>query len=225
MDTDHEFVINFQDHLAPKLDTYEQAIYLYIYRHSRLIGKSEVVIGFKSARTRMACGIGEKGKPMSEGTAYAKLASLAEKSCLEILDTERSGRRIRLNLPNEIPGIIPNMTEMSKLSIEEQDFFHVEKNRQRILDRENHQCFYCLRDLNENNYVIEHITSRPDGNNGYRNVVAACRECNNRKGDTPVEDFVRELYRDGFLTAEDHKDRKLKLEQLRKGDIKPNLAG
>ena len=26
----------FQDYLAPKLDTYEQAIYLYILRHSRL---------------------------------------------------------------------------------------------------------------------------------------------------------------------------------------------
>ena len=26
-----EFFIQFQDHLAPKLDTYEQAIYLYIF--------------------------------------------------------------------------------------------------------------------------------------------------------------------------------------------------
>jgi hypothetical protein len=225
MDTTNEFIMDFQDHLAPKLDTYEQAIYLYIYRHSRLIGKSEVVIGFKSARARMASGIGEKGKPMSENTAYVKLASLAEKGCVEILDTERSGRRIRLNLPNEIPGIIPSKTKMPQPNIDELDFFHDEKNRLLILDRENHQCFYCLREVNENNHVIEHVTSRPEGNNGYRNVVAACRECNNRKGNTPVEDFVRELYRGGFLTAEDLKDRIQKLEQLRRGDLKPILAG
>lgn len=55
-----EFIIAFQDHLAPKLDTYEQAIYLYVYRHSRLIGKDEIVIGLKSARRKLAFGIGNK---------------------------------------------------------------------------------------------------------------------------------------------------------------------
>ena len=39
-----KFMIQFQDYLAPKLDTYEQAIYLYVFRHSRLIGKEETVI-------------------------------------------------------------------------------------------------------------------------------------------------------------------------------------
>ncbi len=77
-----EFFTQFQDNLAPRLDTYEQTIYLYVFRHSRLIGIDEVTIGFKSARTRMACGIGEKGKPMSEGTAYLKLASLQAKGCV-----------------------------------------------------------------------------------------------------------------------------------------------
>lgn len=37
-------VEEFQDYLAPKLDTYEQAIYLYVFRHGRLQGKSEVTI-------------------------------------------------------------------------------------------------------------------------------------------------------------------------------------
>jgi hypothetical protein len=48
----------FLDFLAPKLDVYEQAIYLYILRHGRLQGREEVTIGFKSARLRMALGIG-----------------------------------------------------------------------------------------------------------------------------------------------------------------------
>jgi hypothetical protein len=30
-----EFFQQFQDYLAPKLDTYEQAIYLYVFRHGR----------------------------------------------------------------------------------------------------------------------------------------------------------------------------------------------
>ena len=36
------FIIEFQDHLAPRLDTYEQAIYLYLFRHTRLLGITEL---------------------------------------------------------------------------------------------------------------------------------------------------------------------------------------
>jgi hypothetical protein len=53
-----EFFQDFQDYLAPRLDVYEQAIYLYIFRHSRLQGETEVTIGFRSARPQMAFGIG-----------------------------------------------------------------------------------------------------------------------------------------------------------------------
>ena len=102
-----EFIIQFQDHLAPKLDTYEQAIYLYIFRQSRLLGIDEVTIGFKSARRRLATGSGENGKPMSEKTAYDKTASLQTKGCLTILRTNHSGRVLRLHLPSEIAGLIP----------------------------------------------------------------------------------------------------------------------
>ena len=118
-----QFIAEFQDHLAPKLDTYEQAIYLYIFRHSRLIGLTEVTIGFKSARSRMACGIGEHGKPMSENTAYVKLRSLESKGAISILRTEHTGRLISLHLPNEIPGLIPSPENAAKINVEEMGFF------------------------------------------------------------------------------------------------------
>jgi hypothetical protein len=177
---------DFQDYLAPRLDTYEQAIYLYLFRHTRLIGIEETVVGFKSARRRMACGIGEKGKPMSENTAYEKLQSLQKKGCIVILDTNRDGRRIQLKLPSEIPGVIVASAAPDVPDIETEDFFEVEANRSRILAREGRLCFYCLRQLNDENYVVEHVASRPVGDNGYRNVVAACRHCNNRKGSSSV---------------------------------------
>ena len=211
----------FQDHLAPRLDTYEQAIYLYLFRHSRLVGLDEVVIGFKSARTRMACGIGEKGKPMSENTAYEKLQSLQQKGCIAILDTTRDGRRIRLNLPSEIPDIVAAIAGPGEVTLEEEDFFSVAENRHRILLREGHQCFYCLRKLDGDNYVIEHVVSRPAGSGSYRNVVAACRQCNNRKGSSAAEDWLRTLYREGFLDAEGFQSRVSHLERLEQGEIKP----
>jgi hypothetical protein len=216
------FFIQFQDHLAPKLDTYEQAIYLYVFRHTRLIGKSEGVIGFKSARSRMACGIGSHGTPMSEGSAYEKLKSLASKGCINIIASERNGQRLHLRLPDEIPELIPDPAKtISPPSIEDLDFFNVPENRMKILAREVHRCFYCLRAVNSDSHVIEHIVSRPAGNNSYRNVVAACRQCNNRKNDSSAEDFFRTLYREGLLTQAEFEDRCSHLERLRAGELKP----
>lgn len=142
-----EFLETFHDHLAPKLDTYEQAIYLYIFRHSRLIAIEEVTIGFKSARSRLAAGIGEDGKPMSEGTAYKKVASLQAKGCLTVVRTTHAGRLIRLHLPIEIPGVVVTNEPTEPLTLEEMDFFDVPENRERLLLREGHRCFYTLKEL------------------------------------------------------------------------------
>jgi hypothetical protein len=218
-----EFIIQFQDYLAPKLDTYEQAIYLYIFRHSRLLNKEEITIGFKSARKNMAFGIGENGKPMSESTTDKKVQSLQAKGCIKILGTERNGRRLRLSLPSEILGLITASPNPKELDIDNIDFFEVSANRALILDREGNRCFYCLRNIDSNNYVIEHVVSRPIGDNSYRNLVAACLQCNNRKGPTSAEDFMRTLYREGFLSTTELEDRLSHLEQLKSGKLKPIL--
>jgi hypothetical protein len=217
------FLTEFQDHLAPRLDTYEQAIYLYIFRHSRLIGLDEVVLGFKTARGRMATGIGEKGKPMAEKTCYEKLRSLQAKGCLEIVTVEHNGSRIRLQLPNEIPGVVVQPVAPNAIRLEDMDFFTAEENRYLILKREGHKCFYCLRVLTASNHVIEHVVSRPAGDSSYRNVVAACRQCNNRKGDSEAEDFLRVLYREGFLSSDELEQRMSHLQRLRAGELRPAL--
>jgi hypothetical protein len=225
MDNLEQVLKDIQDHLAPRLDTYEQAIYFFLFRHTRLIGQTDLTIGFKSARRRLACGVGEKGKPMSEGTVYTKLQSLHAKGCIVLLDSTYDGRKISVKLPAEIPGVIAAQEGESSVDLESEDFFELEENRCRILAREGHQCFYCLRKLTRENHVIEHVVSRPAGSNGYRNVVAACRECNNRKGSSSAEDWLRTLYRENFLAAEAFQDRLSHLERLRAGELKPAAAG
>ena len=161
---------------------------------------------------------------MSEFTAYEKLRCLQSKGSIEIVSSERTGRRIRLRLPDEIPGIIPPpATQAPPLSIEEMDFFEIPENRALLLEREEHHCFYCLRALTAASCVIEHVVSRPAGDNSYRNVVAACRECNNRKNDSSAEDYLRGLYREAFLSADELQDRLSKLNRLKKGDLQPTL--
>lgn len=215
--------IQFQDYLAPRLDVYEQAVYLYIARHTILVGQPEATIGFKSARKKMAFGVGTAGTPPSEGTIYEKLKSLESKGCIKVLSSERTGTRVRLFAPHEIPGVIPVVTPTAAVTLEQMDFFAVAENRKLILEREAHKCFYCLASLNSQNFVIEHVVSRPNGDNSYRNVVAACRKCNNRKDAETAEDFLRSLYREGLLSPEDLKGRLSHLERLRVGDLRPIL--
>lgn len=216
------FLKNYHDHLAHRLDTYEQALYLYVIRHSRLVGLDEVVIGFKSARKKIALGIGTAGSPMSEDVCYKKLRTLQQKGCLKILGSERSGTRVHELLPEEL-GVMPAEAALVAVDVEQIDFFSVAENRLLILEREGHRCFYCVGALNGDNYVVEHVISRPAGTNSYRNVVASCRRCNNRKGESLAKDFLRTLYRESFLNAEDFEDRISHLERLQAGELRPEL--
>lgn len=221
------FLTSFQDHLAPRLDTYEQAIYLYIVRHSRLIDEDEVVIGFKSARTRkrIAMGSGQKGKAISENSCYRKIESLEKKGFVKILSHDHLGFRLRAVLPCEIPDLLPPEDKPDTLTLEEMDFFNVAENRTLILEREEHHCFYCLCPLNGENFVIEHVESPPSGKNGYRDVVGACRHCNNRKGPSPAEDLLRTLLREARLSETEFDERISHLERLREGELKPTITG
>ena len=160
---------------------------------------------------------------MSDKSCYDKLRSLEAKGYVKLLGTERNGTRIRLNLPSEIPGLIVAAAECTPLLIEDMDFFDVLENQVLILERERHHCFYCLRKVDKSTYVIEHVESRPEGNNSYRNLVAACRQCNNRKNDLPADEFLRGLYRDGFLGAPELQERLAQLDKLRAGDLKPSV--
>lgn len=215
------FFQQFQDHLAPKLDTYEQAIYLYVFRHSRFIGQNEAVIGFKTARARMATGLGIDGTPMSEGSAYKKLKSLEHKRCITVVQTEHKGTRIRLHLPSEISGAVPpTIITPEEIDIEQIDFFDAE-NRLAILNREGYRCFYTLKKIDANSFVVDHVVSRPEGDNSYRNLVAASREANNRKSDMPAEDFIRLLYREGLLSEAECQGRLEALAELKLGLLKP----
>lgn len=221
MDAFSQFFAQYQDHLAPKLDVYEQAIYLYIARQTLIEGKREDTIGFRSARRKLAFGIGKAGTPPSERVIYEKLRSLEAKGCIRVLSSERTGTRLRIILPEEISGLLPVATSATPVALDELDFFAVPENRTLILEREGRRCFYCLAKLDENNHVIEHVVSRPEGDSSYRNVVAACRRCNNKKNSMPAEDFVRSLYRDGILSGDELVVRLSFLERLRAGELKP----
>ena len=218
----HQFMIDFHDLAAPRLDVYEQAIYLYLFRHSRMLGENEASIAFKSARTRLAVGVGEGGKPMSENTAQKKTASLQEKGFITIVRTTHKGRIFKVHLPSELSWLSKPAELEEATDPESLDFFSVPENKALLLERENNRCFYTLKPLTKDSFVVEHVVSRPNGNNSYRNCVAASREVNNKKGAVSAEDFLRRLLREGYLSDVEFEDRIAALKRLRAGELKPN---
>ena len=148
--------------------------------------------------------------------------SLEAKGGIKIVGSEREGTRLQIVLPSEIPNLVPVASAVAAVNLEELDFFTVTENRKLILEREEWRCFYCLAKLDENNHVIEHVVSRPDGDSTYRNVVGACRRCNNRKGGLLAEDFLRSLYRDGILSGDEFSVRLLHLGKPLAGELKPH---
>lgn len=218
-----QFLAQYVDHLVPKLDAYEQAIYLYAVRHSRAVGRFEVTIGFNAASRRGLFGLGNSGAGMSANNCRRKVQSLESKMCVNILSSQHDGFRMEVRLPGEIPGLVPSGTTAAEIDIEGLDFFVPRQNRELILEREGHRCFYCLRNLDQTNYVLEHVQPQEVGGNGYRNVIAACRECNNKKGSSDAEALLRQLYRSGLLTQDEFDRRLESLGKLRDGELRPDF--
>jgi hypothetical protein len=216
-----EFLTTYVDYAAQKLDTYEQAIYLYLIRHGPLLGQREVVFPIESSTKRLALGIAKKGAMISRDVVRKKLQSLEAKGFVRVLRTEYRGTRIECRLPEEVPGVIQTPAKNTPPSLEAMDFFTEPGNREAIFRREKHRCFYCSRTLTNNDRVLDHVVPRPQGGNSYKNLVASCVTCNNKKGHLAVEDFLRDLFRDRLLNEDELRHRLAALQQLAAGELKP----
>lgn len=213
----------FSDHVAPQLDVYEQAIFIYLLRHSYLDGKENIVIGLKSKRKKMGFGVGDNSKPMSEETITKKIQSLEAKGLIRKTGSGRSGTRLTVVKPTDTPLFRVASQPSLQINVEEIDFFDDPAGRDAILRREGSRCFYCFASLDRDNYVMEHVVSRPTGDGRYTNIVAACRTCNNKKSNVPAEDFVRILYRERMLSESEFHERLTALSDLQAGRLVPEL--
>lgn len=207
-----------EDYLIPflKLDPYERSLYYHLFRQTRLINKEETIFVISSAPTTVGS---------TDYSARNRLRTMDKKGCIKIVEIRRDGLKIKVLLPSEIEGcIVERAVEVKLIDIETINFYSDPKYRETILKRENSECFYCLRKITNENYVLDHVTSQMNGgSNSYRNIVAVCHECNSKKAGKNGDDFVRSLYRDGILSQEDLEKRLAMIRLVTAGEIKPNL--
>lgn len=210
-----QVIIQIEDHMVPrlKLDVGEARLYYHLLRHSRLVGNHDVLISVAQIAEVLNC---------SKNTVKPRLRTLQDKKVIDVTNTGWAGTRIKVFLPTEIPSAVPEETTPAGLDIEAIDFYKDTKYRAAILEREQGCCFYCRRRLTDEDSGLDHAEPQnTKGTNTFRNVVAACHSCNSSKGDETADEFLRKLYRRGFLGATDLEQRLADVAKLKQGLLRP----
>src|SRR5258708_28801155 len=110
-------------------------------------------------------------------------------------------------------------------TVEKMAFLRPPSLRQTIPAREGGKWFYCLRHIPRRSRCLDHVVPRAkSGQNSYRNLVSCCAACNWQKGDHAAEDFLRQLYREGRLSAKDLRGRLRASQALKAGKLLPLVA-
>ncbi|HEY2545329.1 MAG TPA: HNH endonuclease [Candidatus Acidoferrum sp.] len=233
-----------EDSLVPRLhlSVLDRSVYSYLLRHSRLEGRARL----RFSIVWLARGIRLTGGPTRE--AVRRLIAVG---ALRLIERNRTGHLIEVLLPEEIRTARPRRSRsrysvclppnspignspignspigrrQPKLDIEGIDFLQTRALRQTIHTRERGRCFYCLRRLTQAEKCLDHVVSRArSGTNSYRNLVSSCVQCNSQKGERPVGDLLRWLYRERTLTAVELKARLRTLDALAAGKMPPPMT-
>ncbi len=222
--------MQFEDVLAPRLGltVKERAVYSYLLRHSLVVGKLRLQFAVMSLARTLG---------LSIGATRQAVRRLDELGALRVLERSKTGHLVEMRLPEKIRALRPGKNgatlatgavgaagEPPASTIETTDFLKTWALRKTIHDRERGACFYCLRRTPANVQCLDHVVPRVRlGRNSYRNLVSCCIECNTRKGDRPVPDFLRTLYRLGRLTPAELDARLRALKDLAGGKLRPSL--
>lgn len=207
-----------EDHLVPylSLGSGERALYYHLLRHSHAEGRRVARI---SNRT-LARSFGT-----SHTTMRYHLRNLTQKGLVRILERSVAGHSIEVLTPADVPGCLLSGAEFDPAALDAADCFHDRRMRAAILHREHFACFYCLRTLDSETAVYDHVVPVcSQGDNSYRNIVACCFDCNTQKRDRPPDEFLRLLYRKGRLSSSDLDTRLAALHALQSGHLLPTLT-
>ncbi len=224
--------MQFEDVLAPRLGltVWDRAVYSYLLRHSLVVGKLRLHFAVLSVARDLG---------LSNGPVRQAVRRLDELGALRLLERSKTGHLVEMRLPGQIRAIRPAKNgalmavgvgatgaagEPPAATLETTDFLKSWALRKAIHDRERGACFYCLRRTPANVQCLDHVVPRVRlGRNSYRNLVSCCIECNSRKGDRAVPDFLRTLYRLGRLTPAELDGRLRALKDLAAGKLPPLL--
>lgn len=194
-----EIIRSVVDFLQPKLLPYEAVIYWYLFRKSVLSsGEQYVRISVRGMQNGVITSASGQSEKLSYGAIQKALKGLVEKEVIiEAGNTNRQGTLYKINTPSDIPYCVD---AMSTLNIEatpvvntekELDFYNIKENRIKIFERDDYRCKYCNKKLTRMTATLDHIQPvSKGGDNSCNNLVTACLQCNSRRTNRPIMDFL-----------------------------------
>lgn len=211
------------DELVPRLglNLGDRVVYAHLLRHSRLAGKTRLRFSIRGlART----------SHVSHTSARKAVRRLIARGALRLLErTAAAGHVVDVRLPDEIsaaPAAAPDgrSRRARPANLEHVNFLQSPARRESIHSRDRGLCFYCLIQLTPRTRCLDHVVPEARGGaNSYRNLVSCCVECNENKGQTAAEDFLRSLFRQRRITSTELADRLRALDALAAGKLRPIL--
>lgn len=153
-------------------------------------------------------------------TVKRRLSDLFKYKCITVTRQRSSANVIAVHLPSDIPAcrklIEEEETKLVQFSEDDSlDYYSDLGRRLQILHRDDGRCIYCLIEIAENSFVIDHlIPMSKGGTNAKNNLVASCGPCNQRKADADADEFLLSNYRSGLITQEEFLRQKTHIEGL-----------
>lgn len=187
------------DDLQPLLSPYEVAFYWYLFRHS-IAENGNPLLRVSTRGLQSGVMKPSRSETISLTQVRETLAALETFGAIrKDGEPNRDGTLYRVFIPDEIEACRKFQTERKaaeptpEVTASEIDFYNVRENRFKVYERDGYKCCYCEKQLTRFTVTLDHV--KPivgGGDNSFDNLVTACLNCNSRKHQRPVGDFLAE---------------------------------
>ena len=201
------------------LAVYHVLFYLSYYE----TGKGQIIIPWAKVGAHIRSDQGNI--IVDNNTIKRRLGDLFKHKCITVTSQRGTANVIAIHLPSSIPACkkLIEEEEAKPVQIAEDatlDYFTDPGRRLQILQRDNGRCVYCLIEITEDTFVIDHLIPMSKGGNNMKgNLVASCASCNQRKADTDAVEFLLGNYRNGLIKQEEFLKQRTYVEDVLKKQV------
>ena len=180
-------------------------------------GKSVIITSWANVGSLI---VSEQGNALTSTNVKRRSTGLLENKCITVNRQRGGANEIVVHLPSEIAVCRKLIEREQSASLDEEkpdtaDYYSDPERRLMILDRDKRKCVYCLVDVSEDAYYLDHITPvTKGGTNRKFNLVTSCEGCNQRKQDDDAIHFLLSNYRNQLINQSEYLRQKEYIENL-----------
>jgi hypothetical protein len=181
-------------------------------------GRSEIIISWANVGAFICS---EQGNIIDNNTTVKRrLGDLLRNRCITVNRQRGGANEIVVHLPSEIPACRELIEKeeaaaLDKEMPEKTDYYTDPEHRLMVLERDKMKCIYCLVEVSEDSFVLDHIIPvSKGGTNRKSNLVTSCEGCNQRKQDEDAVQFLLANYRNKLINQSEYLAQKEYIEEL-----------